>query len=146
MDSIIVIAVVVVICLAAYFLRGLEAKTKGILYRTSGEYFGGYNDIEGRKKLNCIISKDKLIITISKIEKTIKISAIKNVSIKSDTQIRSNIVLGRLFNVDIKKQKTKANNYIVIKFNAKENIILNMINNNKFIDTINSCIAKQNIL
>jgi hypothetical protein len=125
-------------------------KDDGIILRTlGGKYLGGFNDIEGGKNAGCVLYDNRIQIHFSsKNYKTINISNINNIGIKSDVQIQNDVTLNRLLAVGVlafglKKKQTIVNNYLVINYNndnKEENIILQTNRNEDIVKKISSLI------
>jgi cytochrome oxidase Cu insertion factor (SCO1/SenC/PrrC family) len=148
----------VMILIVAFVFAGIVStnqdnrdKAEGVILRTmdSGQYLGGFDDVEGGKKIQCTLYKDKLnIYFVSKYSKNISVSNINNIKIKSDIQMQNDVTLGRLLTVGVlafgmKKKKTIVNNYVVLNYdnNGKdENIILQTDKNEDIVREINKLI------
>lgn len=155
-DSIFVI--LFIICIIGFInavrIQGQKDKSNGgLLFIQSGEYLGGLDDTEGGKSVTIKVYKtNTLHLNFGKLgmdEKIILLKDIKDIGIKSDIEIQKEISLGRLvafgiFALGMKKQKTKVENYTIIKYNdgkKEQNIILKLTNNENFVRKIKKLIA-----
>ena len=131
-------ALIIIMIFGFMFLRygAKEGGKSGILFRGEGEYIGGFSDAEGGKKITCLIDKNCLHFN-GKLTRNIKLCDIKGVSIKSETQIQSDMSLA------MKNKKTLVNNYSImdiIRQGRTETIILNMQDNERFVKRVQKLI------
>lgn len=147
-----ILALIIVICL--FFRQSENDKKDGVLFSLGNcLYCGGFYEIEGGKETTITIYDNRVILTILKssnnfysgYSKTLYISNIENIGIKSETQIRSEISLGKMimfgiFSLAMKNDKTITTNYLVIDYNSGDDItsiILNADSNEEIIELIN---------
>lgn len=124
-----------------------QDKKNEVLFRGEGEYLGGLSDTEGGKKFTCIFDKNNIAFK-GKLTMRIRISNIKNIAIKSEMQIQSDISLGKMvvfgvFALAMKNKKTVVNNYSVMNIyqhGKDQTIILRMQDNEKFVRQIQKLI------
>jgi F0F1-type ATP synthase membrane subunit a len=162
MYFILILMVVFVVVLLS--LQETKNKDNNVLFScTTADaiYCGGFEDIEGGKKTAIGIYKEKIQLFILKknsnyfdgYTKIIDISKIKNAAIKSETQVQSEIGLGKMlifgvFALAMKNKRTTVNNYVIIDYyngDSLQSIALSTSMNEKIVQTIKQLIKREEI-
>jgi hypothetical protein len=118
--------------------------TENIVYTESSlQYMGGFADMEGGKKADLIIYKDKISLIFARSVKTILIDDLIITEIKSEIQLQNDINLAKILTWGIfalGSTKEVVKNYILISYNDKIDgeryIVLKSSNNEKIVKLI----------
>lgn len=87
------------------------------------KYIGGFSDLAGEKFIDIAIKEDSIVIEFKHREhipnRIIPMNLIKNIEIKTESQISRDVTLGRMlvfgvFALGMKKESTVVTNYLVI--------------------------------